>query len=69
MIDAHVSLFAGVGGADLGMGWPDDHTRYRLGPDGTVVEQADSNRYRQCGNGMAAPVVAWIAHRIVEADQ
>ena len=51
------------------MGWPDDHTRYRLGPDGTVVEQADSNRYRQCGNGMAAPVVAWIAHRIVEADQ
>lgn len=51
------------------MGWPDDHTRYRLAPDGTPVEQADSNRYRQCGNGMAAPVVAWIARRIVEADR
>lgn len=50
------------------MGWPDDHTRYRIAPDGTVVEQADSNRYRQCGNGMAAPVVAWIARRIVGVD-
>ena len=50
------------------MGWPDDHTRYRLAPNGDVVEQADSNRYRQCGNGMAAPVVAWIARRIVAAD-
>lgn len=51
------------------MGWPDDHTRYRLAPDGTVVEQADSNRYRQCGNGMAAPVVAWIARRIVTFEE
>lgn len=51
------------------MGWPDDHTRYRLAPDGTPVEQADSHRYKQCGNGMAAPVVEWIARRIVEVDK
>lgn len=50
------------------MGWPDDHTRYRLGPDGPV-EQADSHRYKQCGNGMAAPVVEWIARRIVEVER
>lgn len=49
------------------MGWPDDHTRYRLAPGGAIVEQADSNRYRQCGNGMASPVVAWIARRIIRA--
>jgi DNA (cytosine-5)-methyltransferase 1 len=28
------------------MGWPDDHTRYKA--DGT--EQADTHRYKQCGN-------------------
>lgn len=39
------------------MGWPDEHTRYRA--DGT--EQSDSQRYRQCGNGVVAPVAAWLA--------
>ena len=39
------------------MGWPDDHTRWRV--DGK--EQADSHRYRQCGNGVATPVAQWIA--------
>ncbi|NBW21892.1 MAG: DNA (cytosine-5-)-methyltransferase, partial [Caulobacteraceae bacterium] len=34
------------------MGWPDDHTRYKA--DGT--EQADTHRYKQCGNGVASPV-------------
>ncbi|MGA0081968.1 MAG: DNA (cytosine-5-)-methyltransferase, partial [Ilumatobacteraceae bacterium] len=29
------------------MGWPDDHTRWKA--DGT--EQADTHRYKQCGNG------------------
>lgn len=39
------------------MGWPDDHTRYTdLG-----TEQADTHRYKQCGNGVAAPVARWIA--------
>lgn len=38
------------------MGWPDDHTRWTS--DGR--EQADSHRYRQCGNGVASPVAAWL---------
>ena len=43
------------------MGWPDDHTRYRA--DGT--EQADTHRYKQCGNGVASPVAQWIAKHIL----
>jgi DNA (cytosine-5)-methyltransferase 1 len=43
------------------MGWPDDHTRYKA--DGT--EQADTHRYKQCGNGVASPVAQWIAKHIL----
>jgi DNA (cytosine-5)-methyltransferase 1 len=43
-------------------GLPPDWTRYRA--DGT--EQADSARYRQIGNGVAVPVVHWIAQRLVQ---
>lgn len=42
------------------MGWPDDHTRWKA--DGT--EQADSHRYKQCGNGVATPVAKWIADQL-----
>ena len=42
------------------MGWPDDHTRWKA--DGT--EQADSHRYKQCGNGVAAPVAQWVAQQL-----
>ena len=42
------------------MGWPDDHTRFYA--DGT--EQADTNRYRQCGNGVATPVARFIAKHL-----
>ncbi len=41
-------------------GWPDDHTRWTA--DGK--EQADTNRYKQCGNGVATPVAKWIAEHI-----
>jgi site-specific DNA-cytosine methylase len=44
------------------MGWPDDHTRYKA--DGT--EQADTNRYKQCGNGVASPVAQWIAKHLLK---
>jgi DNA (cytosine-5)-methyltransferase 1 len=43
------------------MGWQPDHTRYKA--DGT--EQADTHRYRQCGNGVASPVAQWIAKHIL----
>jgi len=43
------------------MGWPDNHTRYKA--DGT--EQADTHRYKQCGNGVASPVAQWIGEQII----
>jgi hypothetical protein len=46
------------------MGWPDDHTRWKV--DGT--EQADSHRYRQCGNGVASPVARWVAGHIAKVE-
>jgi len=44
------------------MGWPDDHTRYKA--DGT--EQADTHRYKQCGNGVASPVAQWIGKHLLK---
>ncbi len=41
-------------------GWPDDHTRWRA--DGS--EQSDTVRYRQIGNGITAPVAAWVCQQI-----
>lgn len=47
------------------MGWPDDHTRWTA--DGK--EQADTHRYKQCGNGVASPVARWIAKHIKQVDK
>ena len=44
------------------MGWPDNHTRYKA--DGT--EQADTHRYKQCGNGVASPVAQWIGEQLLD---
>jgi DNA (cytosine-5)-methyltransferase 1 len=44
------------------MGWPDDHTRWKA--DGT--EQADTHRYKQCGNGVASPVAQWIGKHLLK---
>jgi DNA (cytosine-5)-methyltransferase 1 len=46
------------------MGWPDDHTRYKA--DG--AEQADTHRYKQCGNGVATPVARWVASHIAKVE-
>jgi DNA (cytosine-5)-methyltransferase 1 len=43
------------------MGWPDNHTRWT----DTGKEQADTHRYRQCGNGVATPVAQWIAGHLL----
>jgi DNA (cytosine-5)-methyltransferase 1 len=42
------------------MGWPDDWTRYRA--DGSEIP--DGPRYRMIGNGVVAPVAAWIGRRL-----
>jgi DNA (cytosine-5)-methyltransferase 1 len=47
------------------MGWPDDHTRYKA--DGT--EQADTHRYKQCGNGVASPVAQWIGKHLLKLEE
>jgi DNA (cytosine-5)-methyltransferase 1 len=44
------------------MGWPKDHTRWT--DDGK--ELSDTHRYKQCGNGVAAPVAQWIAEKYGE---
>ena len=46
------------------MGWPDDHTRWKA--DGS--EQADTHRYKQCGNGVASPVAEWIGKQLMKLD-
>lgn len=42
------------------MGWPDDWTRW----DADGNEIADGPRYGMCGNGVVAPVAAWIGRRL-----
>ena len=41
------------------MGWPDGWT------DG----QADTHRYKQCGNGVASPVATWIGQQLLQLDK
>lgn len=44
------------------MGFPDDWTRWNA----EGHEQADSHRYKQCGNGVVTPVTEWIGRRLME---
>jgi DNA (cytosine-5)-methyltransferase 1 len=41
------------------MGWP----------DGWTEGQADTHRYKQCGNGIASPVAQWIAQQLLQLDK
>jgi site-specific DNA-cytosine methylase len=43
-------------------GWPDNHTLNRA--DGK--QNADSTRYKMCGNGVAAPVAKWVAKHLAK---
>lgn len=43
------------------MGWPDRWTETKA--DGTP--QADTHRYKQCGNGVASPVAQWIGEQLL----
>jgi DNA (cytosine-5)-methyltransferase 1 len=46
-------------------GYPDNHTRWNS--DGT--EQSDSQRIKQCGNGVTTPVAKWVAEQLMNAHQ
>ena len=49
-------------------GFPDNWTTHRYDfKKNTVVEQADSARYKQMGNAVAVPVVQWLLTRLAAA--
>lgn len=45
------------------MGWPDDHTA----TDENGKPISNTQRYKMCGNGVAAPVAGWIGKHLVNA--
>lgn len=47
------------------MGWPAEWNKYYS--DGTL--QADTNRYKQAGNGVASPVAEWIGKQLMKLDE
>jgi DNA (cytosine-5)-methyltransferase 1 len=49
-------------------GLPDDWTAWGLDEDGNRVDLSDSPRYRMVGNGVAVPVVEWVAMGIVGVE-
>lgn len=44
---------------------PTECERLQGFPDGWTDGQADSHRYKQCGNAVAVPVVQWIIDRLI----
>ena len=46
-------------------GFPDNHTLYNA--DGTV--QADTHRYKQCGNAVAVPVAKWVGQKLMNVHR
>jgi DNA (cytosine-5)-methyltransferase 1 len=46
-------------------GYPDDHTRW--GHDG--VEQSDTQRFRQLGNGVTTPVAKWVGEQLMNVHR
>jgi DNA (cytosine-5)-methyltransferase 1 len=47
------------------MSWPDGHTKYGINEKGEKVEISDTQRYRQCGNGVVSEVVAAIVKELL----
>lgn len=46
------------------MGWPDDWNEWGVDETGKRVEISDTQRFKQCGNGVVANVSEFIAERI-----
>jgi site-specific DNA-cytosine methylase len=47
---------------------PKECERLQGFPDDWTADQADSNRYKQCGNAVAVPVVQWLINQVVAND-
>ena len=46
-------------------GYPVDHTKYGRRENGEVYEMTNTQRYRQCGNGVSSPVPAFILSKLI----
>ena len=44
---------------------PVEHERLMGWPDNSTEGQADTHRYKQCGNGVASPVAQWIGKQLI----
>lgn len=47
------------------MSWPDEWTRWGINDKGDTVEISNSQRYKQCGNGVCSNVVTEIVKRLI----
>jgi len=50
------------------MGWPDNYTAQGISDEWQLVEIANTNRYRICGNGIVATVTEWIGNRLPKEE-
>lgn len=53
--------------AERAMSWPDGWTANGINKVGKLYALSDRARYRLCGNGVGAPVAAWIGRQIMAA--
>lgn len=49
------------------MSFPDDWTKWGIDEKGNKVEISDSQRYRQCGNGVVSNVVRAIVENLISS--
>ena len=49
------------------MSWPDNHTKYGVDDKGNKIEISDSQRYRQCGNGVVSNVIKELMKNLILA--
>jgi site-specific DNA-cytosine methylase len=49
-------------------GYPDNHTKFGKKEDGTTYEMSNTQRYKQCGNGVSSPVAATILSTLIPSE-
>lgn len=49
-------------------GYKDDHTKFGRKEDGTIYEMSNTQRFKQCGNGVSSPVAATILTAMIPEE-